>query len=230
MRRALTSNRSLWEHQFGWDVLVRCQDQTWRLHREVLSAQSVYFRDRLAGQGPWVIDCDLHELWQLGSALAFMYLGRYEGSGLTPGQPLDGLPVYRNVAAYVAGASVHCPSMMAFAVRALEAIREALTPVVLTGLFRDDPNVHLFHEPLRLALADMYAQADGPLMEPLRLAMARLVDVVLVSLWGNDAFVKHEMWVEMLFPLCYHDSVRFRQGGLLVGAVPWDQMEILSPR
>jgi hypothetical protein len=76
MRRALTSNRSLWEHQYGWDVLVRRRDQTWRLHREVLSTQSVYFRDRLAGQGPWVIDCDLHERWQLGSALAFMYLGR----------------------------------------------------------------------------------------------------------------------------------------------------------
>jgi hypothetical protein len=76
MRRALTSNRSLWEHQYGWDVLVRRRDHTWRLHREVLSTHSVYFRDRLAGQGPWVIDCDLHERWQLGSALAFMYLGR----------------------------------------------------------------------------------------------------------------------------------------------------------
>jgi hypothetical protein len=122
--------------------------------------------------------------------------------------------------------------MMAFAVRALEAIREALTPVAFTGLFRDDPNVHLFHEPLRLALADMYAQSDGPLMEPLRLAMARLVDVVLVSLWGNDAFqfVKREKWEDKLFPLCYHDSVRFHQSGLLVGPVPWDQMEVLSPR
>jgi hypothetical protein len=160
-----------------------------------------------------------------------LFLG-YEGSGLTPGQPLDGIPVYRNVAAYVAGASVDCPSMMAFAVRALEEIRAALIPVVLTGLFRDDPDVHLFHEPLRLALADMYAQSDGSLMEPLRLAMARLVDVVLVSLWGNDAFqvVKHEKWMEKLFPLCYYDSVRFHQSGLLVGPVSWDRMEILSLR
>ncbi|KAK0624710.1 hypothetical protein B0T17DRAFT_616899 [Bombardia bombarda] len=117
-------SNSLWDSQYEWDVMVKCRDTCWRVHHEILSRESDWFKKRLPPKDPHggyvKFHCHAHTKEQLGNALKFMYDKTYENSAPPPNEPLNGASIPRNVFMFICGASVNCRSLMDFAADAID--------------------------------------------------------------------------------------------------------------
>ncbi|KAM7205497.1 hypothetical protein V8F20_003081, partial [Naviculisporaceae sp. PSN 640] len=230
------SKLSLWESQYEWDVRVlwRSQDGNesyqWNVHHDILCRESSYFKDRLPpkdpGGGYINFDCSLHSKEQLATVLKWMYDKTYDdarinwanGAGKGHNVP-NGEAIRRNVFMYICGASVNCESLMTYAADRLDEISEAiLDNNLFTVEFCRSNDLFRFSHPLTLALMMMFEQGHRKVMWTLRLAMARLCDVVLLRMMCNESFSRtldQEWRPRFLFSNVLNDSIFFRHHDLL---------------
>jgi hypothetical protein len=120
--------------------------------------------------------------------------------------------------------------MMTDAVLAIES-----ATALLTAFFQATPPEHLptlnlsgLHEPLAYALAILYGQGNSSAdninantaMLSMRLAMAQLMDSVLMYLILNDGFRRAFVvgWVPWLYPNVVNDNIWFAAQGWLAGS------------
>lgn len=116
---------------------------------------------------------------------------------------------------YICGASVNCEAMTKFALNAIERTTETLAQIVSVKYL--DMGLHRLFVPLGQALELLRFQGNRPNTFPIRLAVARLVDVTLPYLMKNASFryAFEANWRKELYPMCWTDSVLFRQMGLI---------------
>jgi hypothetical protein len=129
---------------------------------------------------------------------------------------MDGRSILVNVQMYLAAKMVTCKEMMEFALCNLEDSTEFLKTAIKDHTLSS--SIAHFEEPLRSAIMEMYNAAESPLdIGPLRLAMARLVDVVLMYLWLNPAFKEpfENHWFPQVFWQLAVDNHFFSKRGLL---------------
>lgn len=224
------SKLSLWESQYEWDlrILWRSQDGSeayqWNVHHDILCRESPYFKDRLPpkdpGGGYVSFNCSSHSKEQLATVLKWMYDKTYDGSrinwdnGVGKGRNVpNGEPVRRNVFMYICGASVNCESLMAYASDRIDEVSEAILDNNLFTLeFCSTNDLFKFSLPLSLALMMMYEQGHRQNMLMLRLAMARLCDVVLFKMLCNEGFnrtVNQEWGPRFLWHNVVNDNIFF---------------------
>lgn len=127
---------------------------------------------------------------------------------------------------YLCGASVDCPSMMAFATSAMDRITSVLA-TVMPAVYRD-AGLHRLHIPLRQGLELLRSQGNRPNAFAMRVAVARLVDVTLLWFMENEGFgyAFRSHWEREIYPMCFWDSVLFRRMGLI--GEPLEE-EVLPP-
>lgn len=119
---------------------------------------------------------------------------------------------------YICGASVHCHSMMNYAI---EGINDAVELVGRTLPVQYGwGNLARFHEYLLRGLVLAFDQGNRPVMAPLRLHMARLVDVSMMYLVLDHEFRNrfYRYWTPWVFLNCVQDSIFFAQVGMLNSA------------
>lgn len=116
---------------------------------------------------------------------------------------------------YLCGASVDCPSMMAFATAAMDRITAVLA-TVMPAVCRD-AGLHRLHIPLRQGLELLRSQGNRPNALAMRVAVARLVDVALLWFMEDEGFryAFRSHWEREIYPMCFWDSVLFRRMGLI---------------
>lgn len=156
------------------------------------------------------------------------------GNEINAANPWDLTSVMANVALYVAGTTILCKPLMAFAVRSINATTEAIEPVIHTR-FRSpegDSSMLRVEDGLRNALAMMYGQPyqrtpddlaqDGNHWFALRLALAKLGDVVLPYISLNQATaerMKSPEWQDVIGPAA-EDIRILSERGLLAPVDP----------
>ncbi|KAK3300805.1 uncharacterized protein B0H64DRAFT_381918 [Chaetomium fimeti] len=216
---------SLWETQYEWDVLVKCGDRFWRVHRDILCRESDWFKTRMPPKDPngayVVFNCDGHNTTQLTHALRYMYGNSTAKRLMTLKYALSGYPIFLAVYTYIAGASVGFERMMGDAQRALYEMALQLkmffdaTPAAALGTM----DLSGLYDPLRRSLVMSFDQADaGVRLLGLRAALAHLCDVVLVWLVLDPGFgralvadwIPSGVWQKVVV-----DNVFFWRNGLL---------------
>ncbi|OIW34427.1 hypothetical protein CONLIGDRAFT_626430 [Coniochaeta ligniaria NRRL 30616] len=140
-----------------------------------------------------------------------MYHGFYENSTLPATDSLDCDCIRKNVYMYLCGASVDCRSMMTFATSAMDQITSALTDIM--PAVSKEPGLYRLYIPLRQALELLHSQGNRPNMFPMRVAVARLVDVTMLYLMANKGFMSmfEQQWAKEIYPMSFWDSVLFRR-------------------
>jgi hypothetical protein len=134
---------------------------------------------------------------------------------LNADDPLEASSIFKNVFMYICGASVKCKAMMTFATNNMDETTHVIECIIPTGCYQ--PDIQRFHEPLRMALTMLFEQPDTRLMGPMRLAMARLVDVCFLYLILNQGFKLsfENYWMPWLYANCVLDNDYFRTVGAL---------------
>ncbi|KAK0731078.1 hypothetical protein B0H67DRAFT_639505 [Lasiosphaeris hirsuta] len=179
----------LWECQMGWDVMIECRGNQWRVHHDLLSQESPYFQERLPPKDPNgtpnLFTLGLHQPEMLGHALHFMYNKTYERARPSHEGPLDGEAIHRSVFMYLCGASVDYRLMMASAVECVDEAAEIVMDAMLTN--RDIDTSHLFR-PLLKAIGMALEQGTRGYMIPLRISMARLICILSRWMYEREDF------------------------------------------
>ncbi|KAK4157869.1 hypothetical protein C8A00DRAFT_29254 [Chaetomidium leptoderma] len=218
------SELSLWESQYEWDVMIKCGDRTFRVHRDILCRESNWFEERLPPKDPnggyVTFDCTGHCNIQLSNALYYMYNHTYYNGSFQITSALNGEPLRRAVLAYISGSSVNCLSMMQAALDGLDQATfqlkrffEQTPPATLKEL--DMSGLYI---PLTAALFLTYEQgSDNDSMFGLRAALAHLLDVTMMYLSLSPGFVDTmtRYWSSWLLPQTMNDAVYFDEKGLL---------------
>lgn len=222
---------SLWETQYEWDVrIIWCPEDptksvSWHVHHDILSRESEWFKARLPPKdtygGSVHLDCSKHQPELLYHVLKWMYDKKYDGAELDLSNgihPLDGEPIRKNVFMYICGMSVDCRSLMTYAATRIDDIsNKILSGKLLTRDFCATHDIFRFTRPLTLALFMMYEQPQQPGQYHLRLAMTRLLDVLMMQLVMNDSFRRtiDRDWVPAIIQNAINDNIHFRNVGLL---------------
>ncbi|KAK0733976.1 hypothetical protein B0T26DRAFT_46780 [Lasiosphaeria miniovina] len=209
----------LWDTQYEWDLLIVCGGLSWRVHHDIVSRESMWLAEAIPpkdSHGGYVIYNCPYTSWalEIATALQFMYTKRWERVVLDPYYPHDGEVLRVNVFHYICGVSVGCPSMINHAVAAIDGATMVLAQFLPGHV---DFDLSRLYQPLEVALITMYDQGDGALMQPLRSAMARLVDVSLMWLVRNHGFyfTFTTRWFPSLYDKLKADNIRFGALGLL---------------
>jgi hypothetical protein len=129
---------------------------------------------------------------------------------------------------YICGASVKCKAMMTFATDNIDETTYIIERIIPISCHQ--PDIRRFHEPLRQALTMLFEQPNSHLMGPMRLAMARLVDVCFLYLILNRGFKTsfESRWMPWLFANCARDNDYFRRVGGLDPQPQTSMMELVS--
>jgi hypothetical protein len=139
----------------------------------------------------------------------------WEDGFLVANDPIDGRSILVNVQMYLAARMVDCQEMMEFALCNIDDSTEMLGTIIKD---HTHSSIERFEEPLRHAIMEMYgaSHTTGDI-GPLRLAMARLVDVVLMYLWLNPTFKGplERYWFPQIFWRLAVDNDFFCQRQLL---------------
>ncbi|KAH6854186.1 hypothetical protein B0I37DRAFT_23863 [Chaetomium sp. MPI-CAGE-AT-0009] len=215
---------SLWDTKEEWDVLVKCGDRTWKVHRDILCRESNWFKTRMPPKNPdgsyVTFDCNGHNTTQLTHALHYMYDDRSAKKHMKLEYALSGFPIQVAVYTYIAGASVGFERMTADAQCALYEMA-----LQLTMFFHDaHPAAVLrlemsgLYAPLRTALAMSFDQADaGVTLLGLRAVLAHLCDVLMMWLVLDLGFCAdmEKYWFPDLWLNVMLDHRYFERNGLL---------------
>ncbi|KAH6650305.1 hypothetical protein F5144DRAFT_40502 [Chaetomium tenue] len=215
---------SLWGTPRGWNVRVDCRGQSWMLQREILCANSTFFRHRLPRRNPngifVIFDCSEQDPLQLVTALQYMYHDDWLKEQMLLRYALVGYAIREATFAYIAGASIGFERMM---LDALSALHEIALQLVL--FFRNNQRYTLeeldmsgLYEPLALALNICYEQGDGGVwLLPLRASLAHLVDGVMLWLALDQGFhnVPVGSWSQGLWAKTMRESRHFSDLGIL---------------
>lgn len=116
---------------------------------------------------------------------------------------------------YICGAGVDCHAMSNYAISAMDSITSTLS-TLMPAIYKL-PGLHRLYNPLSQGLELLHSQGNRPNMFPMRVAVARLVDVTLLYFMKDAGFkstFKPE-WDGEIYPMCFWDSVMFRRMGLI---------------
>ena len=146
-----------------------------------------------------------------------------------------GESIRRDVFMYICGASVNCVSMMDFAVDALDIIRKNLAGLMFASYQAEAGNVPLASHsqkflqgltgllrPLHLGMAmimeELYNEASPATLLSLRLAMARLVNALMIYpiMGGGFRQALIQEFGTALFQFCFIEHRAFVKQGMLV--------------
>jgi hypothetical protein len=144
--------------------------------------------------------------------LTFILRLEYPGANQDPENPLEGTSLKMNTFMYICGASIDVQAMTTFAVKRINQATEIISALVPHHYPNDLSRLFL---PLRDALSMVFEQPDIPEMRPIRVALARLIDNVLVWLMGSPSFRSHfdYTWFPWVYYNCMSDNHRFRSAG-----------------
>lgn len=117
---------------------------------------------------------------------------------------------------FICGASVDCTSLKDFTTGAINKTADQLAP--LAHKYKGAMTAE-FYDPLTDALGMLFSQGETSVMEPMRLAMARLIDMVIMYLIRNtefkDKFIEDWCLKSDIYARCYFDNKRFMGAVLL---------------
>ncbi|POS79752.1 hypothetical protein DHEL01_v201847 [Diaporthe helianthi] len=213
-------NAHLWHDPYTWDTVVRCGGQGWLVHRHVLAGMSKWLDENLphatldGEPGFWSPNPVSWHPGRLEAIFHFMYHEDYPTGHYDPDNPSRMTPITDNVAHYVCGAAVLCRSMMDEAVRRIDKARAEIVqqlPVVQQNSRMFDKFEHGF----RMALINMYAEPNQPLLRDLRIVVGKLVaDIFHVVLQSPAWSTKYERHWGILRVRAVADHKWLYQAGL----------------
>ncbi|KAL2019819.1 hypothetical protein VTK56DRAFT_9170 [Thermocarpiscus australiensis] len=208
-----------------WDVLVKCGNLDFRVHRALLCQESDYFREELPPDDPHggYVTFDLtetHSEEHLAAAIDYMYSSYAHGLALGRPRTLQhGAFIRQSVFMYVAGASIDYPHLMDESADVVEEAADTFK-VLLRAMTRrelEEADLSQLYLPLREALILMYVEGHHPVMTGMRLAMAKLIDLTLMYMILNPGF-REELdthWCPWIYQNILNDNLFFSRQGLL---------------
>ncbi|KAK3393228.1 hypothetical protein B0H63DRAFT_516425 [Podospora didyma] len=217
---------SLYQLRTEWDVLLFCDGQSFRVHHDILCRESGYFARVLPPKDPnggyIIYECKLSGYREmLASGLEFMYEKTYDNAVLDHDQPWgSGICIQLSAFKYICGITWEIQPMMDFALKALRETTEilkAVFPASLDGdLFYTTDLSGLYH-PLATAQLMVFHQGFITPNIPLRLAMAKLIDVCIMYLVMNPGFLAdfENQWMPSIWEEILLDHNYFRERGEL---------------
>ena len=140
----------------------------------------------------------------------------YAGSTLPLHNPIDGDCIRRNIFQYLCGASIGSTRHKEFALRAMREIIRVITRL-MPRMFRD-PSLHLMWIPMKQALQMVFKQQRNDIVKPIRIEMARLMDVCMMYLCGNRGFepiFRTEWEAGKIYGEVAFDNFAFRHMGFI---------------
>uniref|UniRef100_A0A0B7JXB4 BTB domain-containing protein n=3 Tax=Bionectria ochroleuca TaxID=29856 RepID=A0A0B7JXB4_BIOOC len=209
---------NLWVHPFGADVRVVTSTMSFMVHRDIVTAQSGWFRDNLppANEDGSMVDITLTCAPETAAyCLRFMYTQRIEICDES--EPSDPAHLSRCALVYCAAVYLRVKGMVAHILRVIENTANDLARMITSRVldhegqsiwwFDFGPN-HLYG-----ALDIMYGQSSQELMKPFRLAMGGIFDATLFWLLARPQFV-HQLasqeWMVWM-PRILADQIEYRQ-------------------
>ncbi|KAK1829817.1 hypothetical protein QBC39DRAFT_373346 [Podospora conica] len=198
----------LWGTGLHHDVVIECQGATFKVHHEILTRESTWFRDN----GCWpddregrviTVGMNSHDPMRLGFCIRFMYEKSYEFGTFKPDDPLSVNNMRTNVFMYDCATSIRYQNLMDFTVRNLYQYARDLKKFLATLPPAANQLPPGFVQELQTTLLETVNHTDNPLIYfQLRTAMASVMEVFLPWLRNHPAFVaaiQHgQIWKRLL--------------------------------
>ncbi|KAF4455090.1 hypothetical protein F53441_2529 [Fusarium austroafricanum] len=209
---------NLWDCPFGADVVVQSGSLSFRVHRNIVVPQSVWFRENLPppnldGTPVTISICFAPET--VAHCLRFIYTGKVDICDFDPQEPWNAAHIPRCILAYTTAVYLRMARMANHLLRVVEN-----TSIELGALVQRDP-IHRalncsqwaeFSWHYQSALEIILGGQPQKLMKPMRLAMASILDAVLFWVLRHPLFASelNTSWQRML-QNSMHDIAEYKQ-------------------
>ncbi|KFA73454.1 hypothetical protein S40288_08471 [Stachybotrys chartarum IBT 40288] len=217
------ATEKLWSFPFGADVVVYAESTTFRVHRNIITPSSLWFRDNLPPQDTNGSPAKVYLPYAAAAVaccLKYMYTKR-ETTGIeicdpNESQALDIIHLPRCVLNYSAAICLGVDSMSCKLIETVEKTSASLWDALIVQSINpgmQSEEVASFMAHLHNALELVYSERDQRLMMPMRMAVAAVVDsalLLIIQQPRSSSLVNTTMWERHSRAICA-DQAEYRR-------------------